>query len=377
MIRPLVAAGPDTGPKAETLGRLLNAGLPVPPGIVIPFGLYGEDLGTAGGAGAALAAALVEVGDGPYAVRSSASGEDTAGASGAGQYASYLAVPQWELARRIVDCWASLSSPRAVAYRRGADAQMAVIVQQHVDADVAGVLFTGDPTVVEASWGLGESVVSGLVTPDAFTIARSGITRRLGTKQTRRDRTRTTQVPPESRDRFCLTDTQLRTLHDLARAVVGLLGTPQDIEFAFANNHLWLLQSRPITTPLNAERPGRPEAAAILRGTPGGPEAGAILRGTPGSPGVATGPARCVRGPDDFSRVRAGDILVCRFTDPAWTPLFGVIGGIVTETGGRLSHAAIVAREHRIPAVLGVPDALAVLADDTITTIDGSAGTIS
>ena len=79
------------------------------------------------------------------------------------------------------------------------------------------------------------------------------------------------------------------------------------------------------------------------------------LAGTPGSPGLASGPARVVHGPDDFTRVRPGDVLVCRFTEPAWTALFGVVAGVVTETGGVLSHAAIVAREHGIPAVLAVP----------------------
>jgi pyruvate,water dikinase len=84
-----------------------------------------------------------------------------------------------------------------------------------------------------------------------------------------------------------------------------------------------------------------------------------------------------VRGPEDFGTVRRGDILVCRFTDPAWTPLFGIVGGVVTETGGQLSHAAIVAREHRIPAVLGVAEALSRLGDGTAVSVDGSAGTVS
>lgn len=100
------------------------------------------------------------------------------------------------------------------------------------------------------------------------------------------------------------------------------------------------------------------------------------LRGTPGSPGEATGSARIIHSPDEFSNVRPGDILVCRFTDPAWTALFAVIAGIVTETGGRLSHAAIVAREHRIPAVLGVPAALTAFHPGAHLTINGTTGTV-
>ncbi|MEU4365473.1 PEP-utilizing enzyme [Promicromonospora sp. NPDC023987] len=99
--------------------------------------------------------------------------------------------------------------------------------------------------------------------------------------------------------------------------------------------------------------------------------------GTPGSPGRASGPARVVHGPDDFARVRSGDVLVCRFTEPAWTALFGVVAAVVTETGGVLSHAAIVAREHGIPAVLAVPGAMTTLRDGETVTVDGDAGRVS
>ncbi|GAB2482232.1 hypothetical protein GCM10027063_25420 [Promicromonospora xylanilytica] len=99
--------------------------------------------------------------------------------------------------------------------------------------------------------------------------------------------------------------------------------------------------------------------------------------GTPGSPGRASGPARVVHGPDDFARVLPGDVLVCRFTEPAWTALFGVVAAVVTETGGVLSHAAIVAREHGIPAVLAVRGAMTTLRDGEPLTVDGDAGMVS
>ncbi|MBK7722154.1 MAG: PEP-utilizing enzyme [Austwickia sp.] len=98
------------------------------------------------------------------------------------------------------------------------------------------------------------------------------------------------------------------------------------------------------------------------------------LVGRPGSPGRATGAARIVRGPDEFAAVRPGDVLVCRISDPAWTPLFGVISAVVTEVGGVLSHAAIVAREVGIPTVLAVPGATTELTNDTLVTVDGTTG---
>jgi phosphoenolpyruvate synthase/pyruvate phosphate dikinase len=101
-----------------------------------------------------------------------------------------------------------------------------------------------------------------------------------------------------------------------------------------------------------------------------------ILRGTAASAGTARGAARLVLGPDDFGRFEPGDVLVCRTTDPAWTPLFGMASAVVTQTGGLLSHAAIVAREFRIPAVLGVRDALKLLADRCPLVVDGSNGTV-
>lgn len=101
------------------------------------------------------------------------------------------------------------------------------------------------------------------------------------------------------------------------------------------------------------------------------------LNGTAASAGTAQGAARIIHGPDDFGRFQLGDVLVCRTTDPAWTPLFGMAAAVVTESGGMLSHAAIVAREFGIPAVVGVRDAMTLLADGTSVTINGSLGTVA
>lgn len=368
MLVPLAAATTDRcGAKAATLAALLRAGLPVPEGIVIPFGaqLVGDELSRW----------LASVGDPPVAVRSSAANEDTALASAAGQHDSFLGV---QGIAAIVDavraCWASVWSPRATAYRNGSDAPaMAVIIQCHVDANVSGVMFTdaNGPTLIEASWGLGPSVVEGRVTPDRYQVTATGkATRTIADKLTSLDRQGSAltvrQVPTDQRRTPTLSDATAVQLAALAQRVTTLLGTPQDIEWSLAANTPWLLQSRPITTQPPAD------SAPIARDR--GDEH--LLTGIPGSHGTATGPARVVRGPADFPNVRPGDILICPFTDPAWTPLLSVAAGVITEQGGLLSHAAIVAREHNIPAVLAVPQATIHIPTNTPTTLNGTTGTI-
>jgi pyruvate,water dikinase len=446
------AAADSCGGKADALGTLLRAGLPVPDGFVVPFDVFrlvrgdprlGPDAVRRAirtrplpdGLRDALARALDRLGDAPLAVRSSADGEDTAHASAAGQHESVLAVRGLDaVADAVRACWASLYGERAVCYRDATgddrppgDPAMAVLVQRLVDADVSGVMFTparrDDPTRIEASWGLGPSVVGGTVTPDSYRVAADGsLTRTVAHKRTRLDRDGTRlvarEVPAADRDRPSLDHAAAVRLAELGRRAAAVLGEPQDIEWALADDRLWLLQSRPITAPppptptaaapatltgtpgsrriaTGTARTPHPPASATpttLTGTPGShgtatgttptppPPASATpttLTGTPGSSGTATGMARIVRGPADFARVRRGDILVCPYTDPAWTPLLRLAAGVVTETGGVLSHAAIVARERRIPAVLGIPDATARISDAAPVTIDGDAGTVT
>ncbi|WP_407317287.1 PEP/pyruvate-binding domain-containing protein [Isoptericola halotolerans] len=290
----------------------------------------------------------------------------------AGRYRTVLAV---QGATAVMDalrtCWASAPSGRTAQDRPA----MAVLVQRLVDADTSGVLFTPTPTEartrIEASWGLGPSTVGGTVTPDTYLVAPDGAVRHaLGSKATRMDRDRlvggltTRPVPSGHRATLSLDDGTARELTDLGRRVASELGQPQDIEWALAGNTLWVLQARPITAPL----PPWHTAASDPQGR--------LLAGTPGSHGVASGTARVLHGPSDIPRVRPGDVVVCRDTDPAWTPLFRVAAGVVTEAGGALSHAAIVAREQGIPAALGVRDATTTILDGRPVTVDGTAGTV-
>src|SRR5918997_997763 len=294
-------AGSDVvGGKAGPLGRLLDAGFPVPGGFVISAEVYdaavaGLDL--AGGLGAtresveravppaglaeAVEAALAELGDVPVAVRSSATTEDSAVASAAGQHDTYLGVrgvrQVMEAVRR---CWASAWSARAVAYRArggdgGATPRVAVIVQRLVDADAAGVLVAGvdGPVVVEGSWGLGESVVGGVVTPDSWQGSGDVVVHRtLGGKETRVDRvgerTVVREVPPAEPDAFCLDDDVVTRLAAVGRDLAARFGAPQDVEWAVVGDRIWLLQSRPVTAALPAAPSGGEVGARTNRPPP-------------------------------------------------------------------------------------------------------------
>ncbi|MEV0646757.1 PEP/pyruvate-binding domain-containing protein [Phytomonospora sp. NPDC050363] len=354
--------------------------MPVPEGFAVPFAAHRADLDALR---RVVAEALARMGDPPVAVRSSAANEDTPGASAAGQYESFLAVQGAKaVTDAIRDCWDSASAARVADYWRHAGGTtssvppMAVLVQRHIDAEVSGVMFTpsrpGDSTRIEASWGLGLTVVGGTVTPDAFEVGADGtVGRTIGDKTTRLDRHEGNAgvvargVPEHQRALPALSDAAAAHLAALGGRVAGLFGGSQDIEWAVAGGTTWLLQARPVTAPLPPAPNGSPSFAA------------AALRGAPGAHGVATGTARIVGGPGDFQRVQAGDIVICPYTDPAWTPLFTIAGGVVTEIGGTLSHAAIVAREYGIPAVLGITGAMTRVHDGARVTLDGTAGTLT
>lgn len=391
------------GGKAAPLAELTRAGFDVPAGFVVPATTY-RAAATALGITelsadradetrsrilrshlpddviADVSRALERITSGArtdyVAVRSSSNAEDNAHASAAGQHESFLAVRGTaQVCQSILECWASLWTERAAAYQArqtsAAPLDMAVLVQRFVDASVSGVMFTGPISVIEASWGTGERLVAGHVTPDSWRITDSGIVeRRPGRKTERTDRhdgnlvTRSTTATEQNE--LCLTDRDILRLHALGEEVSATLGGPRDIEWAITDDTTWVLQARPVTAVI-------PDVAA-----PSPTAAGSVtITGDPASPGVASGPVRLVRGPGDFQKVERGDVLVCRHTDPAWTPLFTIASAVVTEIGGVLSHAAIVAREVGIPAVLSVPRATELLRPSSVITVNGTTGHIS
>ncbi|MFQ3650579.1 MAG: PEP/pyruvate-binding domain-containing protein [Gemmataceae bacterium] len=265
----LDAIGPDdlplVGGKALSLGLMLRAGLPVPPGFCLTTEAYRRGQLDE----AAVIAAYRALGAGPVAVRSSATAEDGEVSSFAGQQETYLGIEGEEaLLQAIAACWASLQGDRAVAYRRSQGLEegnlaMAVVVQRLIAAEVAGVLFTRDPLsaeprmLVEASWGLGESVVGGHVVPDRFTLdPASGtvVASQRGQKTVERLGNQQRPVSAERRAMLCLTPQQLQELAALGRAIEQYFAAPRDVEWAWADGRFWLLQARPITATGVAER---------------------------------------------------------------------------------------------------------------------------
>ena len=337
---------------------------------------------------------LSRLGDPAVAVRSSAADEDKADASAAGMYDTFLGVRGTdEVCAAIVSCARSADSVRIRDYRRrGGGAEdpatvMSVLVQVLIEAEVSGVMFTprrvNEPTRIESSWGLGLSVVNGGLTPDSYEVGPAGaITATLGIKKVRTDAvdaqngTTTTSVANELQTVRTLSDEALLGLESLGARVSAVFGGPQDIEWAIADGTIWIVQSRPVTAVL----PPLPGTGPVMDS---GPVVNSVLLpaatldGTPGSHGVVTAPARIVSGLSAFSDVKPGEVVICSFTDPSWTPLFSIAAGVITEVGGALSHAAIVAREYGIPAVLGVTSARVRIANGDLITIDGTAGTIT
>ena len=270
--------GPDdvdaVGGKGLSLGLMSRAGLPVPPGFCLTTAAYRRARGRSLGDQPELVGPLIDsyrsLGGGPVAVRSSATAEDGSEASFAGQQETILGVHgDVELLNAVSRCWASLDTERAVAYRKkqGISADglaMAVVVQRLVEAEVAGVLFTHDPLdsegkqmLVEASWGLGEAVVSGRVTPDRFQLDRATgevRDRHVETKTVMVTGTGERPVSAEKQSVPCLDDARLAELADLGRKVEAFYGAPRDVEWAYADGRFWLLQARPITVAGAAER---------------------------------------------------------------------------------------------------------------------------
>ncbi|NEW48939.1 phosphoenolpyruvate synthase [Nocardia cyriacigeorgica] len=321
------------------------------------------------------------------AVRSSAIGEDSATSSFAGMNLTRTNVRGDDnLIAAVSDCWASLFTPRVVTYRARRDMRkppvMAVVVQRMVRAKQAGVAFTADPAtgrrdriVIDAARGQGEVVVSGAIEPDTYVLDSRGprlLETRLGTQTyaivAGPHGDRTLEIDADEAATPVLNERQALAIARLATAVQDHHGgKPQDIEWAFDDEALWLVQARPITM-LPEETGTEPPQKQTT--------ASALVRGLAAAPGIADGAVRILSSPEQGGALRSGEILVAPMTSPDWLPTITRSAAVVTDSGGMTCHAAIVARELGVPCVVGTRNATKTLTDGAIVTVDGSAGEV-
>jgi pyruvate,water dikinase len=337
------------------------------------------------------------------AVRSSATAEDLPDASFAGQQETFLNVKGVRhLLENTVKCWSSLFTPRAIFYRteKGFAHEKVFIsvgVQKMVNSKAAGVIFTinpvtGDPSqiVIEGNYGLGETVVSGAVTPDDFVVDKNTlkiIERRIAKKtvQYLRDlgtgKTVHLDVPVEKQEQPCLNDEEIIKLAELAKRIEQHYGKAQDIEWAIDSDlsfpdNIFIVQSRPETvwSLKLAEKPTKAEAegmkpAEMLK---------VIVKGSPaGKRGFGIGMAKVVSNPEEAAKVmQKGDILVTEMTNPDYVPFMKLAGAIVTDKGGVTCHAAIVSRELGIPCVVGAENATKLMVTGKEYTVDSRSGVV-
>ena len=339
-----------------------------------------------------------------FAVRSSATAEDLPDASFAGQQETFLNVHGIEeVLHKMKEVFASLYNDRAISYRvhKGfahADVALSAGVQRMVRSDLgaAGVMFTidtesgfEDVVFITSSYGLGETVVQGAVNPDEFYVhkptlkagKRAVIRRNLGSKLLQMEFStaeekkatgklvKTTDVPTELRNRYSLTDADVEQLAHYAMVIEAHYGRPMDIEWGKdgTDGQLYILQARPETVKSQAK--GQAELRYKLKG-----HSTVLAEGRAIGQKIGTGPVRLVHNISEMDTVQPGDVLVTDMTDPNWEPVMKRASAIVTNRGGRTCHAAIIARELGIPAVVGCGDATEKLKDGTLVTVSCSEG---
>jgi pyruvate,water dikinase len=331
------------------------------------------------------------------AVRSSATAEDIENASFAGQQDTYLNVNRSELIQKVKEVWASLFNERAIEYRKtkGIDStkvEMAVVVQKMVNSRSAGVMFTLHPAtgdsryiVIESSWGLGEAVVGGKVTPDEIVIEKSTlriVEKRVSHKilkyvynsQKNANEEVDLSNSPEA-DKISISDEEAIELAKLALKIEEHYKRPMDIEWAidadlkFPDN-VFIVQARPETFWSSKKATKEEKEVTSVENRK------VLVKGLAASPGIASGIARVILDVKEAGNFKKGDILVTRMTDPDWVPIMKIASAIVTDEGGITSHAAIVSRELGIPAIVGTKEATKVIKDGQEITVDATRGIV-
>ncbi len=328
------------------------------------------------------------------AVRSSATAEDLPGASFAGQQDTYLNIQgKQDLIKRIKDCYASLFTNRAISYREDKgfshfDVKLSAVVQKMGRSDIgaAGVMFTLDPdsgfdrvVTINGSYGLGDMVVAGEVNPDEFTVYKENlgiIEKKLGNKEIKEVRSsgdnevETVDVPKSEREKFCITDNQVQELAKYALKIEEHYGKPMDIEWVLdgQTKELYIVQARPET--VHAEKDQN-----VIEDYKMKEESEVILEGSAIGSKIGSGKAHVLDSPKQIDQFEEGEVLVTDMTDPDWEPIMKKAGAIITNKGGRTSHAAIVSRELGVPAVIGTENSTSKLKDQQPVTVDCSSST--
>ncbi|MEK6887489.1 MAG: phosphoenolpyruvate synthase [Candidatus Aenigmatarchaeota archaeon] len=303
------------------------------------------------------------------AVRSSATAEDLPSDSFAGEQESYLNIDEKNLLKRIRDCFASLFTDRAISYREDKrfdhfKVYLSVAVEKQIFSKASGVMFTIDPDsghrnfiVINSSYGLGDYIVQGRVTPDEFWIFKKNgklIGKKLGVKNVMEIRSifgvKQKKVSPGMQKTFSISDKEAEQLASYGLLIEEHYGCSMDIEWAKDNdNKIYIVQARPVT--VHAKQTNIYEEYRIK-------EKGTLLaEGAAVGRKIATGHVNVIKNVRDMGRFKKGEILVTTVTDPDWEPLMKMAAGIIAEEGGRTSHCAIVSRELGIPAIVGVSGA--------------------
>ncbi|MEA4956280.1 Phosphoenolpyruvate synthase [bioreactor metagenome] len=420
------------GGKGANLGELTQAGIPVPPGFIVTAETYNKFMNDTGifdnimdilngidinntkelqksakkikeiiidaPIPEDISALIIEaynalcqkvgVEDVLVAIRSSATAEDLPEASFAGQQDTFLNIYGSE---SVIDyvrkCWASLFEARAIFYREENNFEhskvyIAVVVQEMVESEKAGVMFTVNPStgedvaLIEGSWGLGEAVVSGSVTPDTYYVDKKSneilnfniADKKVMFEKLPNGETKQVDVPEELRNKRVLSEAELVELTEMGKRIQKHYGAPQDTEWAFYDNTLFMLQSRPITT-LDESSSNEKEESDIENRE-------VIVRGLGASPGMAAGTVKIIKKIDELDKIKNGDIMVTTMTTPDMVPAMKRSNGIITDEGGITCHAAIISRELGIPCVVGTGNATEILKENNKVTIDGKKGLV-
>ncbi len=418
---------PIVGGKGANLGEMTRAGIPVPPGFIVTVDAYYDFLEETAIAdkvcallkpldpnnskqlqkiaaevkevimSASMSSKLVDeinqaydkLGGGLVAVRSSATAEDLPEASFAGQQSTYLNIKGGnEVVYAVQKCWASLFEPRAIYYRiqHGFEhfkVGIAVPVQKMIASKTSGVMFTVEPVtsdtgkiVIEAIFGLGEGLVSGEVTPDLYIVDKDNlsiISKRISRQKHQlcidpekheEDNNSWLVVNDSLQEQQKIDNSEILEVAKLGKLLEAHYSFPQDIEWAKEDGHIYILQTRPVTT-IKEMAEEEPEIKAPV-----------LLSGVAASPGLASGPVKIIHKASEIDRVHNGDILVADMTTPDFVPAMKRAAAIVTDRGGRTAHAAIVSRELGIPCIVGAEKATTTLKDKRIITVDGAHGNV-